>query len=209
MSTKYLMKMLVIGSGVLGLTPLSEAAPITYTINRVNGIGSLTGTLTTDGTIGALAGLNFISSNLTVNVGSNSYSLVGLTYSSAGPFIPGATIRTKVNNGLVATSTQLLFDFGLAGGSNWGIQDQNASRAYCATGGFIACGGNELFGLTGGIQGVTRYTTSAAGLVVLGTASAGTATPEPTTSALMLTGLAAFLWRKRAGRFEARPSARG
>ncbi len=207
MNTKYIMKLLVIGFGLLGLTASSHAATITYTISRTNGIGSLTGTLTTDGTLGVLAGPNFVSSNLSVTVGSNSYSLVGLTYSSIGPVIPGATIRTETNgSNMVATSTQLLFDFALPGAGSFQIVD-NANAAtplYCATSGFAACGGNELFGLPGGNTGTTRFYGSATGNVVLGTKVAGAATPEPMASALMLTGLAAFWLRKRAGRFESR-----
>ncbi len=137
---------------------------------------------------------------LAASGGTISFNLVGLTYSSIGPSIPGATIRTETNgSGLVASSTQLTFDFGLSG-SNFGIQNPFTATAqiYCATSGFIQCGGNELFGAPGGTQGNDRWiATGVSGNVILGTVAASTATPEPGASVLVATGLAAFLLRKR------------
>lgn len=200
MNTKNLMNLLVIWSGVLAFTTIAQAAPITYTVNRTNGTGSLTGTITTDGTIGTLTALNFVSSNLTTSMGANSFSLIGLTYSASGPAVPGAFIRTEVvGSGLTATSTQLLFDFGLSGSTFFVVNTQGSPNPiYCATSGFAECAGNERFGQTGDPQVL-----SASGNVVLGTftpAPPDSGIPEPTTSALLLTGLTALCWIQRRSR---------
>jgi hypothetical protein len=62
---------------------------------------SLTGTITTDGTIGALSGDNVLAFNLTV--AQQGYSPYSFNYSTAGAYVTGSA--------LIATPTALLFDF--------------------------------------------------------------------------------------------------
>jgi hypothetical protein len=89
---------------------LLRADNITYNIDQTVGAGSVTGTITTDGTIGALntggvtdgsvgvAG-NIVAVNLVLNDGMNTEPLSGGIFSSAG-------------SDLVASATDLTFDFG-------------------------------------------------------------------------------------------------
>ena len=93
---------------------LLRADNITYNINQTVGAGSVTGTITTDGTIGALntggvidgpvgfAG-NIVAVNLVLSDGTNTEPLSGGIFSSLG-------------SGLIASATDLTFDFGAPGG---------------------------------------------------------------------------------------------
>src|SRR4051812_3798064 len=52
-----------------------QAAPITYDVNQTIGVGSVIGTLETDGTIGALNAGNFLAWDLTLNGDGASYHI--------------------------------------------------------------------------------------------------------------------------------------
>ena len=60
-----------ISAGLLSLPQDASASPIMYTVNQVIGPGSVTGTITTDGTLGTLADADIISWNLLLNNGPN------------------------------------------------------------------------------------------------------------------------------------------
>ena len=87
---------------VLFAAGAAQALPITYEISRLslNHI-SLTGTITTDGTEGALTAGNISEWNITITVLSESADLTQLNSSV-----------TVVGDALVATTTEITFDFG-------------------------------------------------------------------------------------------------
>jgi PEP-CTERM motif len=93
-----------------------NAAPIIYTTNILLGTsGSLTGTFTTDGTIGGLTASNFTAWNIVITgtdtLGhSVSEQLTNLNSSAFGGSSYGAGIVGSVT-GLAATPSQLTFDF--------------------------------------------------------------------------------------------------
>ena len=86
------------------LLPMGAMADPIYDINRTIGPGSVVGTMTTDGTIGVLSAANFTAWNLTLYDGTDSFVL------------SQANSRLRIfGDGLSATASDLLFDFGTAG----------------------------------------------------------------------------------------------
>lgn len=85
----------------LTLTGRASANDITYTVNDVVGAGSVTGTITTDGTIGTLSTGDIVGFDLTLNDGTGTASLSSLV--NAAAFILGDDVT--------ATASQLIFDF--------------------------------------------------------------------------------------------------
>src|SRR6267378_6044483 len=83
----------------------ATATDITYTVNQTVGAGGVTGTITTDGTIGTLAAGNIIGWNLLLNSGSSTITLTGppSANSNVGNF--GVDLLT-------ASATQLFYNFG-------------------------------------------------------------------------------------------------
>lgn len=77
-----------------------SAGPIIYTVNQTVGAGSVTGTITTDGTIGTLGSGNISAFDLMVSDGSGTVELIN-PQSNA----------TVTNSALSATSTGLFFDY--------------------------------------------------------------------------------------------------
>ena len=90
----------VVALGVV-LAARASAADITYTVNDVVGAGGVTGTITTDATIGTLSTADIVGFNLTLNDGAGTATLTDFGNGSA--FIQG--------NDVTATATQLLFNF--------------------------------------------------------------------------------------------------
>src|SRR5260370_24568371 len=91
-------------SAILAPTAL-RASDITYTVNQTVGAGSVTGFITTDGTIGTLGTADIVNWDLTLNDGTNPvFVLLGPTSgNNSGEEIAGAD--------LTASATQLLYNF--------------------------------------------------------------------------------------------------
>lgn len=158
---------------------LLRADDITYNVNQTVGTGSVTGTITTDGTIGALniggvddgpigyAG-DIVSVNLVLNDGTNAEPLSGGVFSSGG-------------TDLIASATDLTFNFGADGGyfviySGLSNYDQ---LCYSTT----YCGGISIYNV--GLDGET-VTTAETGSQVIGCTNA------PDASGLSLAGITAL-----------------
>ena len=94
---------------MLLLVGVSTASPITYSVNRTIGAGSLTGTIQTDGTVGVLTAANITDWNLTLNDGISTFILTGpLSGNNSHVFVVG--------NDVSATASALSFNF--SGGDN-------------------------------------------------------------------------------------------
>jgi len=96
------------------------AATITYFVNEPLtidlgfGTGAVTGTITTDGTIGPLTPGSIPSFDVTAQFGSHSFEFIG-----AGANMNAGIIRTLF--GLTATPTELLFDYSPSGSGIFGF----------------------------------------------------------------------------------------
>jgi hypothetical protein len=119
-----------------------RAANITYTLNEAVGAGSVTGFITTDGTIGTLAAGNILDWNLILNDGTNP------TFDLLGP-LSGNNSGASVSADLSATATQLLYNFsGVLG--NFFLQSPSPASG----GPFVGYSSN--FDCTGTGQGPTN-----------------------------------------------------
>src|SRR5581483_1130915 len=89
-------------SGSLGGAAL--AAPITYNVNQTIGLGGVTGTIQTDGTIGTLATGNFTAWDLTLNGDGATYHITNAD-----------SVVLVVGTSATATATDISFNY--SGGS--------------------------------------------------------------------------------------------
>jgi PEP-CTERM motif len=105
----------------------ASAAPIIYGVNlAVGAFGTVTGTVTTDGTIGSLVGTNFTAYNLVIagrdslgNTVSESLTNLNSAIYSGSNFTSGIV---GTMTGMIATPTQITFDFGNPNSSFFLIQ---------------------------------------------------------------------------------------
>jgi hypothetical protein len=172
----------------LMLSSQALAGPIVYTVNQSVGAGSVTGTITTDGTIGNLDVSNFVAWNLLLSIPGQSFALdqtnsVVLSYQSGfyGP----------ANNDVTATAQNILFNFDGTDGGYLGFQQGPYSGAHywCSatiTQGFDCAAGGQTIAP---ISVFSAYEFQAfRGNVVLATAAGSV--PEPASWAMMLAGFA-------------------
>src|SRR5436309_15106863 len=87
---------------VLACVSVCSAGPIVYTVNQTVGLGSVTGTITTDGNLGTLGGVDISAFNLNISDGNGTIQLVNPQ--------SGAT---TFGSGLSATLTGLFFNYSL------------------------------------------------------------------------------------------------
>ncbi|HEY4901131.1 MAG TPA: PEP-CTERM sorting domain-containing protein [Terriglobales bacterium] len=168
-----------------------NAAPISYSVNRTIGIGSVTGFIETDGSLGLLGAGNFVDWNLLLNDGT-------FTFDLTGPLGGNNSVVFDLGADTTATATQLLFNFS---GSDNGLllfQDGlfSGNTYYCdGTAGNFACFSGET--VVANNVFTTFQNASRSGNVVIGTA--GSAVPEPATLIMFgsgIVGLAGILRRK-------------
>jgi hypothetical protein len=167
------LKMILLGTCcALAAVP---AQAIVYTGNHSVDTGSVSLSLTTDGTLGVLAAGNVTAWSFTL---SNAGGTVTLDNSnSAFTFLSGSSFQ--------ATATDIVFDYTVAGHMQWDNFAAAGDDAICwdASGGAFTCIGNppaETILVNGSFSNVAR-----SGRFVLGTAGA---IPEPATWALMIGG---------------------
>lgn len=158
----------------LALASAAVAAPITYSVSRTIGAGTVAGTIETDGTIGTLAGGNILNWSITLtsptlNGGSTD------TFSGVGAILVGS--------GLVGSLTDLVFDFS-AFASGFALAGGSFGNGWCMASAGIACDGEStpaesIFYSNGGGPAETE---ARSGRVSIATASA---VPVPATLALV------------------------
>jgi hypothetical protein len=110
--------LIFVGMSVLGFSP---AAATVYNVDDVAGLTTITGTITTDGTLGVLGPSNIVAWNLYINYGSQSTLLTG------------PPITTILGNDLSATASQLLFAFGDPGPGYVEISNPSYAIVWAAT----------------------------------------------------------------------------
>jgi hypothetical protein len=94
-------------AGLAGAAASSAtAATITYTVDQIAGTSTVKGTITTDGTLGALTDSNFLNWNLTIDFG-GSIGALNLGGPAAGDLL---TVFPQ-GSGVTANATTLLYDF--------------------------------------------------------------------------------------------------
>ena len=167
------------------LATAASAGPITYTGNRTVGNVTVNISITTDGTIGALANVNYLDFTIVLTSGLNSQTLN-----------PSNSFNKNSDFALTATATNLSFDFGAP--VILLLQNRSNSAAYSIQGNAVS------FDFSGPAEGVIFFGNNpnqrraGSGILVIATAPTTSAAPEPASIGLTLLGLSSvFLLRKR------------
>lgn len=209
---------------LVGAASFCRASDITYNVNLQVGEATVTGTITTDGTIGVFnndlgLGSLFLDWSLVLNDptvvyvnGQPSTNCLGLpcTFDLIGPS-NGNQVVDFLGADLSATATQLLFNFsGTDGGAFFFETDDSAAVCFETTTDCISYGfgaGESLYINPWFVSPleppqVDLQYRSLSGTQVIGTAAgSGSVIPEPSTLALLGTGIAILgsrgSWKKR------------
>ena len=189
---------------VLATASLCGAATITYNVNLTVGAGSASGTIITDGTIGALGRSDILSWNLLLNDGTSTVDLPGQNGAVQGCTGCVANMNYQVAPGdLSATAGQLFFNFVNGSTVNYLAFDIQTftnstfpSWRLCMTGSQATCDGPGTESIdvlySSGVGDISQITTGLSGPQVIGSA-AGSGTPEPSTFTLLFAGVAVAL----------------
>ncbi len=160
----------------IGMPGVVSAAPIIYNISLpAPSTWNLSGTITTDGTIGALSLANITAYNLTATDSLTTSNCVNGSCALSG------------SSGFSGSTTRLTWDFGAS------VQPETVFNT--PTGGFICFGpsnGSCAYGNQGNVAAYSENGVNTAqtytGVQVLGSVSAIAAVPEPASWAMMIVG---------------------
>lgn len=173
---------------MIGMGAAADAATYTF-VPSVAG-GGVTGTIVTDGTIGALATANILDWNLTLNDGVNVFNLIG------DGSVGDNSVVLVSGSFFSASVTELMFNFGISGFALFQSPFIGSGQNFLCFDGDRSCTGvgiGVIFNLTQG-----AVSTPQSGQVVVATAVS--AVPLPAALPMMavaLGGLGAFARRKR------------
>jgi hypothetical protein len=163
-----------------------RAADITYTVYESVGAGMVTGSITTDGTVGTLATSDIVDWNLVLNDGTHP------TFDLLGPLSGNNSQDLVFGADLTASLTQLLFNFSATDHGTFDIENPglglsgpvicyDANAMFCPTPNSVAL---DALKPESDIQ-----STSLTGTDVIASVGTTVATPEPGTGELMLIGV--------------------
>lgn len=157
---------------------VSSAEAKVYFVDETVGLGTVVGTITTDGTIGNLTSSDFTAWDLHLNgVGASTE----ITSSDANKSVWGNT-----SGDVTANSSHVYFNFDGANGGYLVFQDGQSSGAqyWCLNAGGGACLKSE--------SDVPQYYSDSSAQIIsrIGNQIVATAAPEPSTWAMMLFGFA-------------------
>jgi hypothetical protein len=166
-----------------------NAGDITYDVDQTVGIGSVTGFIETDGTIGVLGVSNILNWNLLLNDGSTTFDLLGPLSGSNSQFgVSGSELS--------ASTTEMFFDFSGAGWAMFQAPTLFTGFDLWCTQGTIQCTGSTGTGEVLATSGGNQFT----GLS--GTQVIASSVPEPSVFSLLGLGMAVTaLWKFRASRY--------
>jgi hypothetical protein len=175
-------------------TVLCSAATITYGVDQTVGIGSVTGFIETDGTIGVLGAGNILNWNLLLNDGSTTFDLLGPLSGSNSQFgVSGSDLS--------ATATEMVFNFSGAGWAMFQAPTLFSGFDLWCTQGTIQCTSSTGTGEVLTTSGANQFT-ALSGMQVIATV------PEPSTLSLLGLGMTVMvLWKVRTADRRAAPSA--
>jgi hypothetical protein len=174
----------IIGGALLGAGGAS--ANIVYTVNQSIGVGSVTGTLETDGVIGTLGTGDFVHWNLLLT------GAGGVTYN----LVDGTSSVLVSGSDLTAIGKDIVFNFSGDASSYFLIQHTlfSGQNYWCNAAASEVCyeGKSDV---PGSIFDASAQVESAVGLQVIAT----TGVPEPATWALIVLGFAGVGFAVRRG----------
>lgn len=172
-----LVKTMTVPAALLSVALAMPAKATVYVVNLSGGGGTATGTISTDGTIGALSVANITGWSLDLTSGANDAAIKS----------SGASRVRMFGSGLTATSAGLFFDFSA---TNYAIFELWPSvgtlNFLCFTGG-VNCGGatNQIsIGASNEVSTVAKT-----GVQQIAAVASVASVPEPASWALMIGGL--------------------
>ena len=172
---------------LMSLPHVAAATPISYNVlDLISGTASMSGTITTDGTLGVLSAANIIAWNLTLFDGSDSSQIVNGVNSS----------EVQVHGGaLSATLTTLTFNFtsGLGARDFYFAAPIAGELCYTSFGNCWGTPGAGVWSVGGDLQ--SHFSAYNAPQVIASAAEASV--PEPMTFTLVGSGLAGVVYRRR------------
>ena len=156
------------------------ASDIVYSVDQIIGPGSVTGTITTDGTIGILSASDIVGFNLTLNDGSNTANLSSGTVINNRDACCSGGVPNSVD--LTASLTNLMFNY--SGSDSGYFEIGNSSGAICYTNTSNCWGptGVGLYSVDG--DGRSVYIAQSGNQII----ATAVPVPEPSSWALMLLG---------------------
>jgi hypothetical protein len=163
------------GAAVTALALTGASASIVYNVDQAIGIGSVTGSLTTDGTIGALAAADFTDWNLTLSIPSAGETFVLTTANS---------VVLEQGSDVTATATAISFNFSGADNGFLLFQDGlfSGQHYWCNATAFDTCfQGKSVVPV---FVGTAFGNVAASGDLAIAT----TGVPEPSTWAMLIAG---------------------
>jgi hypothetical protein len=99
----------------------SAANATTYLVDRVIGAGTVKGYIETNGTTGPLGGVDITDWSLTLTGPLNTGSPYSMDFATA--------LKTEANGSLIASATQLIYDFSVASDASWDIYFEGRSES--------------------------------------------------------------------------------
>jgi hypothetical protein len=185
-------QILQVTAALLAAAALCSAGPIVYNVSHSVGTDTVSGTITTDGTIGVLSYADILGWNLLLSDGTTS---ITLTPSSDG----GQMYSGIQGSDLAATSSTLSFNY--SGADNGFVLFRGINSSTSAT--YLWCLQQTSVGCTTGppeeiviLPGSGQKTVNRTGTLVFGTGAAS-ASPEPSTFGLLFGGGIAIVGYRR------------
>jgi hypothetical protein len=176
---------------------LCSASNITYNVNQPIGAGSVTGDIITDGMIGNLAESDILGYDVLINDGTDPpFDLISVP--PLDVFVNGSDLS--------ATATELLFNFSGADHGVFGLLHPSGDVGFCFVAGgpggcftILAPGPGEALGYLSPSFLFNTQFTSISGTQVIATAEGGggSATPEPSSAALLIAGIVSLFGLRR------------
>jgi PEP-CTERM motif len=170
---------LVLGTALTVLGAASASANIVYTVSQSIGLGSVTGTITTDGATGVLSVSDILAWDLTLNGVGASFNLTSIS--------PIAQ-KHVIGNDLIASPTDIYFNFSGTTGDQFLLQNggDDGQEYWCNSVGNTSCYPGKSDVPVFYTDSSSQFDMIASGNQIIAT-SAG-AVPEPSTWAMMLFG---------------------
>jgi hypothetical protein len=173
------------------LVPTVAKADTTYAVDETVGIGVVTGSITTNGTIGTLDSADIVNWNLVLNDGTNP------TFDLEGPTSGNNSLIFMDGSDLTATATQLLFDFGGTDGGRFTFFIIGGPDICYST--IVDCTGTPVGVSLDTLTPNTHYVfTALSDTEAIAAVPGVVSTPEPSTIVLLLAGISLLIvMRKR------------
>ncbi len=169
---------------------LGIAGNINFTISNAVGGGSVSGTITTDGTIGVLSSTDIVDWNLLISDGTNNFDL-------KGPLSGNNSALDLSGTDLSETATQLLYNFSGSGFALFQNPVIGSGMNYFCMESVEGCTGSPAGESLKIVFGGDNQFTSLSGTQVVASVGGVSGVPEPSTLGLLSLGAVFLVGRRK------------